>query len=180
MADTTLEFTVGPGGWLQAWVRRPDGGLESIVVVRLAPDSGGNWHPDGALYVMPPTQEKLRALPLRRIDVAVAASPGIREMLAKRYEEEAPEPGPELLKALSGYVQPEPLPPLERPRGRNLPDEFYETVADRYRDAAARGLNPRTAIASSASVSTDVAGRWVRQARKRGYLPPTEPGKVKV
>jgi len=67
---------------------------------------------------------------------------------------------------------------LKRPAGRNLPDEFYATVAERYRDAAGRGLSPRAAIAEAAGVSADVAGRWVRQARKRGYLPPTEPGKV--
>jgi len=177
--ETSLEFTVGPGGWLQAMEIGRGGGLESIVAVRLAQDPDGNWGPDGALYVLPPTQEKLRALPLRRIVMAVAASEGLRERLAARLDEEVPEPGPELLRALSGYVQPE-LPPLERPTARNLPDEFYTTVADRYRDAAARGLNPRSAIAAAASVSNDVAGRWVREARKRGYLPPTEPGKVKV
>ena len=111
--------------------------------------------------------------------MAVAASEGLRERLVAGLDKEAPEPGPELLKALSGFVHPE-FPPLERPEGRNLPDEFYATVADRYRDAAARGLNPRSAIAEAAEVSTDVAGRWVREARKRGFLPATEPGKVKV
>jgi hypothetical protein len=41
-------------------------------------------------------------------------------------------------------------------------------------------LNPRSAIAEAAKVSTDVAGRWVREARKRGFLPATDPGKVSV
>jgi hypothetical protein len=61
--------------------------------------------------------------------------------------------------------------------GRLPVGEFYAAVADRYRDAAARGLSPRTAIATAADVSTDVAGRWVREARKRGLLPATDPGK---
>jgi hypothetical protein len=179
MPQTSLEFTVGPGGWLQANTRDERGQLESIVAVRLRPDADGNWGPDGALYVMPPTQEKLRALPLRRIVMAVAASEGLRERLAEGFDKKAPPPGDDLLKALSGFVHPE-FPLLERPEGRNLPDEFYATVADRYRDAFARGLNPRSAIAEAASVSTDVAGRWVREARKRGFLPPTEPGKARV
>ena len=67
---------------------------------------------------------------------------------------------------------------VKRPAGRNLSDEFYATVGEAYRVAVERGEAPRTTIAESAGVSTEVAGRWVRQARKRGYLPATEPGKV--
>jgi hypothetical protein len=177
---TALEFTVGPGGWLQARVLGTSG-LESVVAVRLRPDPEGNWQPDGTLLVQPMTQETLRKLPLRRILLAVAASPGLREGLMARLDQEVPELGSDEFKqtVLSGYVHPE-LQPLKRPKGRNLSDEFYATVAERYRDAAARGLSPRTAISEAASVSTDVAGRWVREARKRGLLPPTTPGKVNV
>jgi hypothetical protein len=179
MRKTTLEFTVGPGGWLQALVHDAGGNLESVAV-RLAPDVDGNWWPVGSLYVEPLTQENLRLLPLRRILIAVAASPGLRESLTARLDEVIPDTGSvEFKQALSGYVHPE-LPPLERPAGRNLSDEFYAAVADRYRDAAARGLSPRSAIATAADVSTDVAGRWVREARKRGLLPATNPGKVSV
>ena len=181
MRKTSLEFTVGPGGWLQVFVRDAAGEIESVVALRLAPDAEGNWQPDGTLHVHPLAQETLRVLPLRRIVLAVAASPGLRENLMARLGEAVPEPGSvEFKQALAGYLTPE-LPPLERPARRNLPDEFYATVAaERYRDAAARGLTPRTAIAESASVSTEVAGRWVREARKRGFLPTTEPGKVRV
>lgn len=176
---TRLEFTVGPGGWLRADVRAP-GKLESYVAVRFARDAEGEWGPDGTLFVYPPTQEKLRTIPLRRIVLAVRANEGLRERLAAKLDQVTPEAGSaDFWKALTGFPQPE-LPPIERPAGRKLSDEFYATVAERYRDAAARGLNPRTAIADAASVSTDVAGRWVREARKRAFLPPTQPGKVGV
>jgi hypothetical protein len=178
---TKLEFTVGPGGWLQTFVRGASGEIESVVALRLTPVADGNWQPVGTLQVQPLAQETLRVLPLRRILLAVAADPGLRASLTARLGDVVPEPvgSDDFLKAFAGYVHAE-LPPLKRPAGRNLPDEFYATVAERYRDAAARGLSPRTAIAEAASVSTDVAGRWVRQARKRGYLPATEPGKVGV
>jgi hypothetical protein len=179
MTAATLEFTVGPGGWLQA-VKLRDDAIESIYAIRLTQDRNGEWQPEGSFHVVPVSPENLRALPLRRILVAVAASEGLRTQLAARVDENVPEVGSiEFHQALSGFVVPEP-PPLVRPAGRNLPDEFYAAVADRYRDAAARGLNPRTAIAEAADVSADVAGRWVREARKRGLLPPTKTGKVAV
>jgi transposase len=59
-----------------------------------------------------------------------------------------------------------------------LPSSSSEAVGEAYRVAVQRGESPRTTIAESAGVSNEVAGRWVRQARKRGYLPATEPGKV--
>jgi hypothetical protein len=180
MKGTKLEFTVGPGGWLQAVARRGDGPLEAVFALRLRRDAEGAWEPEGSFYVMPVTAENIRAIPLRRILVAVAASEALQARLAARLGEKVPEVGSiDFHKSLSGFVLPE-LPPLVRPAGRNLSDEFYAAVADRYRDAAARALNPRTAIAEAAGVSTDVAGRWVREARKRDLLPPTRTGKVKV
>jgi hypothetical protein len=179
MRNTTLEFTVGPGGWLQTMVFGSDGRLASVIAVQLE-QVDDEWKLDGALYVAPLAQEVLRALPLRRIVAAVAASEPLRQQLEARIDEDVPKVGSDAFrKALSGYPHPE-LPLLQRPAGRNLSDEFYAAVADRYRDAVARGLNPRSAIASAADVSNDVAGRWVREARKRGFLPPTEPGKVGV
>jgi hypothetical protein len=85
----------------------------------------------------------------------------------------------DFLKAFTGYGHwPEPAIVLDRPAGRRLDDDWYAKVAEAYRLAAARGLKPRTAIAEAASVSTDVAGRWVYEARKRGLLPKTQPGRV--
>jgi hypothetical protein len=180
MTQTRLEFTVGPGGWLEAVELGSDGDLESVIALRLKQDAEGVWQPEGTFYLLPVTPERIRSIPLRRILIAVAASEALRSGLAARQDEDVPEPGSDdFHRALGGFIHPE-LPRLERPATRNLPDEFYAAVADRYRDAAARGLNPRRAIADAADVSTDVAGRWVREARKRDLLPPTKTGKVAV
>jgi hypothetical protein len=179
MENTRLEFLVGPGGWLEV-VIRPEQGYPSHLYVRLSRAEDGNWHPQGTLYGVA-TPEALPKIPLRRILLAVAASESLREKLAARLDQTPPEPAAtdEWRSAFDGFVVPEP-PPVEikRPKGRNLSDEFYATVGEAYRVAVERMENPRTTIAESAGVSNEVAGRWVRQARKRGYLPATEPGKV--
>ncbi len=176
MERTTLDFNVGPGGWLMAVVRP---GLGSAYV-RLWRDEDGSWHPQGTVLLPGLNPEALRRIPVRRILLAVAASESLRDKLAARYDEEAPDTtSPDFMPAFNGYVVPEPPPvKIRRPAGRNLPDEFYATVGEAYRVAVERGEAPRTTIAESAGVSNEVAGRWVRQARKRGYLPSTEPGKV--
>ena len=86
----------------------------------------------------------------------------------------------EFFDSFTGYTIPEQDITLERPAGRRLNNAFYAQVADAYHAAATLGRPPRTAIAEVAGVSTDVAGRWVYEARKRGYLAKTNPGKVTV
>lgn len=149
--------------------------------VRLTRRRDGEWVPQGTLYVPGIAPETLRSLPLRRILLAVGADESLRRDLEARLNDDVPEVGTnEFHAAFAGFVHPEPPLTLERPRGRKLADDFYEKVADAYRAATARGLRPRTAIAETAGVTTDVAGRWVREARKRGLLPPTSPGRVKA
>jgi hypothetical protein len=177
---TELELQAGPGGWLTATFS--GGGEFWNVYLRLRRTDDGSWAPDGTLYAPPLSPETLRTIPLRRILLAVAASDAARNDLENKLGEPVPEPGStEFHSELdTAWVHPEPLPKLKRPQGRRLPDEFYAAVADLYREAAARGLNPRTTVAEQAGISTEVAGRWVREARKRGQLPPTAPGKAKA
>lgn len=178
MQRTELELTAGPGGWLQVTISR-FGEVEDVHL-RLRRTDEGTWVPQGTLYAPPLSPEKLRTIPLRRILVAVAASDAARNDLEKRLTESTPEPGTKgFYESFTGWVHPEPpLPKLERPSGRRLSDDFYAGVATLYRAAAARGLNPRITVAEVAGASTEVAGRWVREARKRGQLPPTTPGKA--
>jgi hypothetical protein len=158
--------------------------LERFLALRLRPDKKGRWEFEGTLFLTGLTPESIRTVPLRRILLAVEASESLRDKLALRLKEPAPNPGTiEFMQSGSGFLVPEPVPPpvkIKRPKGRNLSDEFYATVGEAYRVAVERMENPRTTIAESAGVSNEVAGRWVRQARKRGYLPATEPGKVSV
>jgi hypothetical protein len=68
--------------------------------------------------------------------------------------------------------------PVKRPKTKNLDDDFYSRVAGVYRWAVASCLKPRVEISRQAEVSTDVAGRWIYEARRRGLLAPTSPGRV--
>jgi hypothetical protein len=149
--------------------------------VRFRRDEQGRWTPNGALYVPGLSPETLRAVPLKRILLAVTASESLRAALESRLDQIVPEVGtPEFQGSFTSWVQAEPPLTLERPKGRALPDEFFAKVAETYRAATIRGWPPRTAVAEAAGVSTDVAGRWVREARKRQYLPATKQGKVTV
>jgi hypothetical protein len=71
----------------------------------------------------------------------------------------------------------EPRPALSRP-GREDPDEFYLRVAHAYQEYAARTKAPASAIAQEAGVPVGTAQGWVREARRRGHLPPGRRGRV--
>lgn len=66
---------------------------------------------------------------------------------------------------------------LARPTGQD-PEEFYRLVARAYSDYAAETKAPAKALAAEAKVPTTTAHRWVREARRRGFLPPARKGKA--
>jgi len=175
-----LELMDGPGGWVEVNLHHEDLVLTEFFV-RLRRRADGEWVPHGAIYVPGLRPDAMRSLPLSRVLLAVGADASLRRDLEARMDHDVAELGTnEFHEQFTGFVHPEPPLRLERPRGRALPDDFYGEVADAYRAATARGLRPRTAIAQAANVSTDVAGRWVREARKRELLPPTSPGRVRA
>lgn len=54
---------------------------------------------------------------------------------------------------------------------------FYERVGEFYRHAMRVSDSPVQLLALSAKVRHSTASRWVREARARGYLPPTTRGR---
>ena len=80
-----------------------------------------------------PTTEKLRDVPLARIEAAVNGSPRIHGWIEKSV--------PEGIKRQRRQKIAE-RPRLERPAGRQLDDSFYRTVAACYKGAKANGLPP--------------------------------------
>ncbi|MGH3887913.1 MAG: hypothetical protein ACRDSZ_15355 [Pseudonocardiaceae bacterium] len=66
---------------------------------------------------------------------------------------------------------------LTRPGGQD-PDNFYRLVAHLYRDHAASTRAPAKELAAEAGVPVTTAHRWIREARRRGFLPPARKGKV--
>lgn len=67
-------------------------------------------------------------------------------------------------------------PKLSRPDGRN-PDRFYWLVARAHGEAVLAGRRPAPSMAAEAGVPVRTATSWIREARRRGKLPPGHRGK---
>jgi hypothetical protein len=67
--------------------------------------------------------------------------------------------------------------PLTRPDGTD-PDGFSARVAEAYREYAMRTRAPAVEIAAEAGVPVATARSWIREARRRGKLPPGRKGKA--
>lgn len=66
----------------------------------------------------------------------------------------------------------------ERRRGKRLGDEHFQAVSAVYRNALSAGLPPVQEVARRFHVSGSTAGRWVVEARRRGFLGPAQPGRA--
>jgi len=68
---------------------------------------------------------------------------------------------------------------VEVPKGRNHGDEFYCQVASIYSELLRFGsANPVATLAQRNNAPLSTVQRWVREARRRGFLPPARPGKA--
>lgn len=67
--------------------------------------------------------------------------------------------------------------PLRRPDGTN-PQEFYRRVAAAYSEAVLATSKPAKVMAEEAGVPVGTVHRWIREARRRGYLPPARRGRA--
>lgn len=61
---------------------------------------------------------------------------------------------------------------------RTGPEEFYARVAAAYVEFAALSKAPAKMIAAEAGVPLTTAHRWVREARRRGFLPAGRKGRA--
>jgi hypothetical protein len=174
--DVELAFACGPGGWLQAIVNY--GNNETTHVFVHFVRKHDHWGP-AAMWIANPTVAGVRAIPLHRIEIALAGSDTLSERLARDLEADVPPVGsPDFYKAFEGYLVPEKRFRLERPSRKHLGDGFFRDVARAYRSAAAAGLKPRQVIAGDTGSSPDTVARWVGEARRRGHLSKARPGKV--
>jgi hypothetical protein len=57
-------------------------------------------------------------------------------------------------------------------RGKRLEPLTLETVARIYREAMATGSPPTKAVEEALHLSRSTAGRWIKEARRRGFLGP--------
>ena len=173
-----LTIIPGPGGWADVdW--RP--GTETYVRFALNPDHKTVRIVD--LRMPLPATEALRSLPLARIETAANASGLVMLAFAGQHTLDPPADVPAFFrKSRKSYEKATTAGRflLERPERRRLDDGFYIRVARAYREALALGLNPRPTLARDSHSAIDTVARWVGEARRRGYLPPTTPGKKRA
>ncbi|GAA3298110.1 hypothetical protein Dvina_52515 [Dactylosporangium vinaceum] len=170
-------------GWYE-W-RQDEPPLAGTVLVRVAVGAGGRLVLTGLRIDGTPSAELLRAIPVGRIEAAANAQLAADEVAGSTTAvvrvREAPVGPP--LAADIGWEMVEPAlavvrtaaPESVRLRGR--PDVFYRRVADVYLEYAQESPRPACDLADQHGVPVSTAHRWVKEARRRGFLPPGRPGK---
>jgi hypothetical protein len=169
-SDPRIGFIVGKGGWTKvAW---PGG--TGYVRFTLNPDRK-TWR-IAELHLDDPTDEALRGFNRVRIENAANAHWPVVLGLAMGRRQKPPAN----LESMFRGKKPEPLDRLmlKRPKGKQLDANFFKQVAIAYKGAVAEGHNPRQTLARDSGAAPDTVARWVGEARRLGYLPPAEPGKV--
>lgn len=66
---------------------------------------------------------------------------------------------------------------LGRPDGKE-PELFYRKVAIAYRSAAVDSRQPAAELANENDVPVETVRRWIKEARRRGFLPPGQKGRA--
>lgn len=164
---------------------RQDPPLAGTVQVRVGVSAGGRLVLTGLRIDGIPTAELLRAIPVGRIEasanaqLAVVAEPiGTPPVVNTRRRPVAPPVAADV-----GWETVEPALAVARSasapevRLRGRPDLFYRQVADVYLDFAQASARPACDLADKHGVPVSTAHRWVKEARRRGFLPPGRPGK---
>ena len=67
---------------------------------------------------------------------------------------------------------------IEMPTSKPFPDQFWRSVAAVYSQALGTVRGPVTAIADANGVPVERVYSWLKETRKRGYLPPGTPGRA--
>jgi hypothetical protein len=123
----------------------------------------------------------LRDIPLTRIEAGVN-QPTYREKLLPRL------PGPGAVMVPFTWDKPEdsgwwfavphpwasPKIKVEVPEGRGRPDEFYKAVAAAFAYLATVSQRPAAEMAEANDVPVSTIHGWVKEARRRGFLPAGE------
>jgi len=186
-------FPVGDD-WYE-WRQEPP--LPATVLVRVGGAPGGRILLLGLRIDGAPTAELLRGIPVGRIEAAANAQltfvddvlvrlPDRRAVATRpRWPSGASPLAPE---PLAGWETTDPATaarrPARRPRTaagtvrRGRPDRFYHDVATAYLKPAQVSPRPVAELAQANGIPQTTAHRWIREARRRGYLPPGRPGKA--
>jgi hypothetical protein len=165
--------------------RQDDPPLAGTVQVHIGVGAGGRLVLTGLRIEGTPSAELLRAIPVGRIEAAanaqlavVDAPVGTRPVFNTRARPVvapvAEDVGWEMVEPALAIAR---AAPSAATRMRGRPDVFYRDVADVYLTYAQASARPACDLADQHGVPVSTAHRWVKEARRRGFLPPGRPGK---
>lgn len=122
----------------------------------------------------------LRSLPLQMImrDIASAVARKVGRLSRREFDPFAPDEPLDVwlpVRGTPGGIERFQTEAFRPQRGRRLTDDRLIAVADVYRNALHAGRAPTKAVADAMFVARPTAGRWVMEARRRGFLPATKP-----
>ncbi|WP_432981726.1 hypothetical protein [Dactylosporangium sp. CA-233914] len=164
--------------------RQDEPPLAGAVLVRVGVGPGGRLVLTGLRIEGTPSAELLRAIPVGRIEAAANAqlaaegTGSTTPVLSSRARPVAPpvaeDVGWEMIEPALAVTR---AAPAKAARLRGRPDIFYRQVADVYLEYAQASPRPACDLADRHGVPVSTAHRWVKEARRRGFLPPGQPGK---
>lgn len=117
------------------------------------------------------SEARLADVPLNEIEAA-ANGPQYRPVLVERIGEDA---GPTWRgddgEPVTERRRRRPTGKLPLPKGSKYPDSFYRRVAEEYARLVADGVrSPGATMAEANDVPASTAHRWIKEARRRGFL----------
>lgn len=186
-----MAYTMGDDGWVS--MPGPEGadGLH----VRPRERDGRLMITELYLHASEITPEILRGLSIRRLEAELNAAPRLEpgqpspmgaavvaDFLRSTTDDTSDPSLDDLRSRAHGQTrQARPTEPdrprLTRPDGAS-PEEFYPRVAAAYSQYALLTTAPAKEMAAEAGVPITTAHRWIREARRRGFLPPARKGKA--
>lgn len=148
----------GEHGWYE-WRDGAKRGAKVLVKVDEAKD--GRFHVNGLRLEGPVSAELLRSLPVGRIEATANAQLhlGVEHKPGRARKPQVPAK-------------------LRKSTPQGYSDAFYDAVAQAYRGLVGTSSRPIGELATANEVPVTTAQRWVREARRRGKLPPGRPGKA--
>lgn len=162
-----MTLRTADGGWYE-WAEWADPRQDSRLFVQVGEADDGRYHVTALRVEGKVSAEVLRSIPVGRLEAAAnallhgdAADGGPRGAARERRGKPRARIADSLrANAVQGY-----------------PDTFYDAVAAVYRGLVAASSRPIAELAEANDVPVTTAQRWVKEARRRGKLPPGRPGK---
>jgi hypothetical protein len=169
------EIHVGRGGYLAYG----DVDVPGWVKVRVKPNGGGRLV-IVELHVRSKriTSTTLRRLPVGRIEATVNLPHNVA-LIQRQSLPHPPRPNELEWWPRKRWKLPEVdlTVDLQPPKNKPVPDTFYKQVAAIYAELAALSSRPTADLADAVGIPATRAAGWVKEARRRGFLPPGQRGR---